>query len=186
MYVVSVCYFAVDQHGKPGQASLPAFRRVLHGVNRFGHQNTVAVRSLDGVWWLGFIQDLTVDESFAFVEFDSRKKPACWILSRFVHPLPLLFDNKSLTEWRNKPVWVALRDEMDGPFRFRPATLLECVKLCRLCYVRWQTSGVTSSAFIEVVDRCQIVEHLPSDEMPFQEKSNLLTRRCIPPHHTFA
>ncbi|XP_055336897.1 uncharacterized protein LOC129587269 isoform X2 [Paramacrobiotus metropolitanus] len=161
-------------------ASLPPFRRLLRGANSFSHQNTVAVRSLDGAWLLGYLQDLTSDENYAFIEFDSTKKSACWIRSCFIYPLPLILDNKPLTVWKNKPVWVALRDEMDGPFRFRPATLLECVKMCRFCYVSLEISDAadrTSSSLIEVVDRCQIVEQLPSDEMPIQDKSNLLTYR---------
>ncbi|XP_055336894.1 uncharacterized protein LOC129587268 isoform X2 [Paramacrobiotus metropolitanus] len=161
--------------------NLSPFRRLLRCADGFSYQNTVALWNQAGAWWLGYLQDITADGNSAYVEFDSTKTSARWIPTCFIWHLPFVFDNRLLVGWKNMPVWVALRDEVDGPLRFRPATLLGYAGLCRVYCVRTEIRGVNGRcpvASVEVVDRCQIVAKLPSGEMPnvpIQDGRNVLT-----------
>ncbi|XP_055352109.1 uncharacterized protein LOC129598300 isoform X2 [Paramacrobiotus metropolitanus] len=161
-------------------ASLPPFQRVLRGSDGFSYQNTVAVWTTDGAWWLGYIQDIAADGQHAYIDFDSSKTAASWVPTGAIWSLAFLFDDRSLAEggWENMAVQVALRDEMDGPFRFRPATLLNRA-FCQIYYVSTAVRGTDSQAgsfaAVEVVDRCQIAAQLPTGELPVQHLSSAVT-----------
>ncbi|XP_055352598.1 uncharacterized protein LOC129598640 [Paramacrobiotus metropolitanus] len=145
----------------------PAFRRLLVGNESISYQNTVCVQTEqdDGSAWLGYIQDIAGDE--VLVDFDSSTQPARRVPAARVWPIPLPPRDPCSAEYfgyPDQPVFVALRDEYAGPFRFRPATVLRCVGECQMYVVSTNVPGTDAATTLAVVDRCQILRELPIGE----------------------
>ncbi|XP_055350243.1 uncharacterized protein LOC129596870 [Paramacrobiotus metropolitanus] len=160
-------------------SAMPPYERLLADANQMSYQNTVAVYRDDGAWWLGNIQDLEGD--LVFISFSSKKAAAGWIHARHVWPVPFLIDSHHWADnqWKNMPVYVALRDEDDGPFRFRPATLLGSVwgGDWLMFFVTTATPETNSdsahrSTRTELVDECQVIRKMPVDEPPLQYRND--------------
>ncbi|XP_055337015.1 uncharacterized protein LOC129587338 [Paramacrobiotus metropolitanus] len=155
----------------PVALGLPRFRRLLASVNdqTISYQNTVTVLTDEGAWWLGFIEDF--DEHRVLVHFDSTTVQHCWIPAGRVWPHFFLHSKhtspRSQSGVPGMRVHVALRDEDNGPFRFRPATWLDSVSACKMHYVVLDAvDGAGAPAQrVEVVDFCQVSSSLPPTEM---------------------
>ncbi|XP_055352595.1 uncharacterized protein LOC129598639 isoform X2 [Paramacrobiotus metropolitanus] len=141
----------------------PAFRRRLAGRDFISYQNTVVVQMAKDMCWLGFIQDINGDK--VLVDFDSSTVPARNIPASRVWPLQLV--SSEGVEYENMSAFAALRDEQDGPFRFRPVSVLSFVKDCKMFFISTDSLPASDTApvtQISVVDRCQIVSRLPFGE----------------------
>ncbi|XP_055336969.1 uncharacterized protein LOC129587308 isoform X2 [Paramacrobiotus metropolitanus] len=177
----------------------PSFRRRLVGADGINYQNTVVVWVEGRTFWLGFIQD--IHGAFVYIHFDSSQAAAapCWLHASCVWPLQM---------WRDSPdyfrsctrlsgvVFAALRDEDDGPFRFRPAVYLGAGDLTLpTCYIRLtgETAGsagaspvVDEQRPVQVVDDGQVIHQLPCvpSEPPLLELDKthglLYTKHVIP------
>ncbi|XP_055355001.1 uncharacterized protein LOC129600489 [Paramacrobiotus metropolitanus] len=132
------------------------FRRLLSGFNQMSYQNTVAV-SDKGDMLLGFIQDINGDQ--VFVNFDSSKVKARWVDAACVYSMPW-YDHQE-NHQRDKPVYAALRDEDDGPFRFQSVFIIFSVAACKRCYMCYVKANVQggdpAKARIELIDHRQIL-----------------------------
>ncbi|XP_055347112.1 uncharacterized protein LOC129594440 isoform X2 [Paramacrobiotus metropolitanus] len=164
---------------------MAGFRRLLVGAETINYQNTVAVRvdPATDECWLGYIQDLRGDH--VLVDFDCAAAPARYIhASRVwpqaiashspVNPSASASGHETYPKCCGMSVVAALRDAPDGPFRFRPATVLRFISKCRMYFVSTKeaanASGGGERNVIAVVDRCQLMGRLPFNEAP------LLTR----------
>ncbi|XP_055350203.1 uncharacterized protein LOC129596852 [Paramacrobiotus metropolitanus] len=154
---------------------MPRFQPLLADVNQISYQNTVAVHNVDDSWWLGYIQDMNGDQ--AFIHFDAKKVTARWVHMGRVWALPFYINTGSVPEPKNFIVYAALRDEDDGPFRFRPVTKLGCLSGCEKCEVfyiktdRASSIGQPDSPGCEMADNCQITVRLPPDGSPLLHHS---------------
>ncbi|XP_055342523.1 uncharacterized protein LOC129591042 isoform X2 [Paramacrobiotus metropolitanus] len=174
----------------------PGFRRLLVGAESINYQNTVAVRMHTAgtagqeECWLGYIQDIR--DEHVLVDFDARRAGAA---ARYMHashvwPLPLMSLDMHFSESHNMPVFVALRDHYDGPFRFRPATVLYFDCECRMYFIstnlnlsrKNHAAASGNGNDIAVVDWCQIMSRLPFAEPPLLARTTtgvLYTRHEI-------
>ncbi|XP_055355390.1 uncharacterized protein LOC129600812 isoform X2 [Paramacrobiotus metropolitanus] len=147
---------------------MPRYRPLLVEANQMSYQNTVAVRRSDDTWWLGYIQDM--DGDHAFIHFDSKTVEARWIHSGAVWPLPFFHDTRQ-AGFENIPVFVALRDEENGPLRFRPAVMLEIFQGCDFCYLFY----IRTAGHDQLVYNGQITSQLPPTGPPLlQRRSGML------------
>ncbi|XP_055336869.1 uncharacterized protein LOC129587255 [Paramacrobiotus metropolitanus] len=150
--------------------ALPRFRRLLASVCEQGgwmsYQNTVTVLREDGAWWLGCIQDF--NEHSVLVHFNASTVPPGWIPAGRVWPH---FSLDSRHTYRcaqpGMRVYVTLRDEDHGPFRFRPATWLDSGSDCRMHYIVLDDVDSAGAVVmrVEAVDFCQVSSSLPPSEM---------------------
>ncbi|XP_055330466.1 uncharacterized protein LOC129582867 [Paramacrobiotus metropolitanus] len=137
--------------------SMPPYQRMLADARQLSYQNTVAVRNDDGVCWLGHIQDIAGD--YAFIDFQSKLAPA---------------------SWQHAGRLAALRDEDDGPFRFRPVTVLILGAGWGALVKDYGTtdiapaSGGSQKARMEVVDVCQTVEQAALAQPPLLYSKSLI------------
>ncbi|XP_055341995.1 uncharacterized protein LOC129590675 [Paramacrobiotus metropolitanus] len=146
---------------------LPPYERLLIDAQQMSYQNTVIVRHDADVYWLGNIQNISGD--YAFIDFQSSKAKPSWIHASRVWPLHFPHD-----EYRHgkTQVFVALRDEDDGPFRFRPALRLKIATACGHCqtlifYVETLSRETESTSCLprtDMVDKCQIALRFPVTE----------------------
>ncbi|XP_055331264.1 uncharacterized protein LOC129583495 isoform X2 [Paramacrobiotus metropolitanus] len=171
--------------------TMPRYQRMFTDVNQISCQNTVLVRNDDDSWWLGYIQEMDGDQ--VFIYFDSTKIRARWIHLRSIWSFPFYWTkdarDKQLGGSYNVPVFVALRDEDNGPFCFRPAVMLRplwcCEFLYGICFIR--TDGGMDNAYgqrprLELVDHGQVVYQLPpTGPSLFERRSGLIfTKHFIP------
>ncbi|XP_055345406.1 uncharacterized protein LOC129593208 isoform X2 [Paramacrobiotus metropolitanus] len=161
------------------KGAIPRYRKLLTDANQMSFQNTVLVHNDNDSWWLGYIQDMEGDH--AFINFDSTIVAACWVHMRAVWPFPLYWDRDghgTNPDCRNAPVFVALRDEDNGPFRFRPAVILELISCCKtfegMFYITTDASYANTplqKPRFEMVGDGQVVNLLPPTGPP-------LIKRC--------
>ncbi|XP_055341992.1 uncharacterized protein LOC129590673 isoform X2 [Paramacrobiotus metropolitanus] len=152
--------------------SVPPYERLLFDTQQMSYQNTVIVRHDSDVCWLGNIQNISGDN--AFIHFGSKKVKPSWIHTGRVWPLHFPADAVAYKGGTIlfKQVFAALRDEDDGPFRFRPAFVADCLTACDLCeifYVETQdceNANAPGNLRKELVYRCQIAVKLPITEPP--------------------
>ncbi|XP_055350731.1 uncharacterized protein LOC129597272 [Paramacrobiotus metropolitanus] len=160
-------------------ASMPPFRRLLSGAGQMSYQNTVAVKEKDEIW-LGFIQDINGGQ--AFIDFDSKKEKARWINASVVYLMPWFDTNHQ----RDKPVFAALRDEDDGPFRFQSVFIKYSFAACNRCvmyYVETNIqSGDSTNPRIELVDYRQILgpEWFTEPPLLYRNSGLLCTKYFVP------
>ncbi|XP_055340892.1 uncharacterized protein LOC129589974 isoform X2 [Paramacrobiotus metropolitanus] len=166
---------------------LPQFQPLLADANQMNYQNTVAVHNDDDSWWLGYIQDMDGDQ--AFIHFDAKKVADRWVHQERVWPL------LSRNDYRWQPysaymrVHAALRDEDDGPFRYRPVRIINKLLGCEICemyYIQTDTAatnGQPDNAPCEVVQNCQIIKQLPPAGFPViqESSSGLLSTKYFAP-----
>ncbi|XP_055337868.1 uncharacterized protein LOC129587925 [Paramacrobiotus metropolitanus] len=156
------------------QGSMPRYRPLLVDANQMSYQNTVVVRNPDGSWWLGYIQDMDGDR--AFIHFDSTKANARWIHMGSVWPLPFYDEEPEENGSENVPAYVALRDEDDGPLRFRATVLLGHLTSCNNCDMFCIKSAApissvqATAASVEVVEMGQVAFCLPPSDPPLLER----------------
>ncbi|XP_055356869.1 uncharacterized protein LOC129601973 [Paramacrobiotus metropolitanus] len=156
---------------------MPPYERLLVDVNQLSYHNTVAVRNEDGAYWLGHIQDIVGD--YTLIHFAGKKVPASWIHAGRVWPLSAL----RYSDWKDVPVMVALRDEDDGPLRFRRAVVLNHVIFLGepyMYFIRTDGPGAGSESCTgrtELVDVCQIVGQSAWDEPALLYRSSGLIFR---------
>ncbi|XP_055337878.1 uncharacterized protein LOC129587928 isoform X2 [Paramacrobiotus metropolitanus] len=150
---------------------MPQFQPLLAEAGQMSYQNMVAVLNDDNSWWLGYIQDMNGE--LAFIHFDSKKVTNRWVHMGRVWALPFYADTRPFLHARKmQVVYAALRDEDDGPFRFRQVTMFNEVQgceTCRLYYIKTvtiDTSDQQNSARCELVQHCQITPHLPPAGSP--------------------
>ncbi|XP_055355582.1 uncharacterized protein LOC129600930 isoform X2 [Paramacrobiotus metropolitanus] len=183
---------------------LPRYRPLLADgpASQVSYYNTVAVRirrrdACEGdIWWLGYIQD--IDGERAFIHFDCTTAEARWLHMQDVWPLPPYRDTELRRFGRhNVPLFAALRDEFDGPLRFRPAVGLTklngCDRYCDIFCI--QTDGSSSSSAdqdpapaaheagnIGVAHKSQLAGELPPSGPPLLERRSglLYTKHWIP------
>ncbi|XP_055333838.1 uncharacterized protein LOC129585247 [Paramacrobiotus metropolitanus] len=136
--------------------AMQRYRPVLTDANQISYQNTVVVRNPNDTCWLGYIQDMDGDR--AFIHFDSTKVTARWIHMSSIWLLPFYWENSGNRGCDNVPVHVALRDEEDGPLRFRPATLVGSLVGCDNCHMFYITSFALNSNAHAAPDRAKLVE----------------------------
>ncbi|XP_055356569.1 uncharacterized protein LOC129601723 [Paramacrobiotus metropolitanus] len=155
---------------------MPQFEPLLADANHMSYQNTVAVHNDDDSWCLGFIQDMDGDR--AFIHFDSKKVTARWVHLGRVWALPFYANTCSLQDPPDMPIYAALRDEDDGPFRFRPVIdlgrLRGCDK-CELFCIQTNIAGSNSQqnpAGWDIVQNCQITKQLPPAGAPLLDRSS--------------
>ncbi|XP_055337937.1 uncharacterized protein LOC129587976 isoform X2 [Paramacrobiotus metropolitanus] len=155
---------------------MPQFQRLLATANQINYQNTVVVHNDDDSWWLGYIQNIQGDH--AFIHFDAKKAAPRWLHMGRVWALPFYWNIHLIApNPPEMPVYAALRDENDGPFRFRPVTrlgiLYGCDK-CQMFYVKTDTAGTNDQqnrALWQLVQNCQITEQLPPADSPLLHQS---------------
>ncbi|XP_055348471.1 uncharacterized protein LOC129595474 [Paramacrobiotus metropolitanus] len=167
---------------------MPRFQRVWTDVDQLNCQNTVLVRNDDGMWRLGFIQDLDGDQ--AFIHFGSKTFAPRWMHMGAVWSFPFYVNdggNNEASGYRNS--FVALRDEDNGPFRFRPALITQLLSCCQWMYGMncIRTNAVTTDAptqrgHFELVDIGQVVRQLPPTWPSLLERRSDLvcTKHFIP------
>ncbi|XP_055349213.1 uncharacterized protein LOC129596075 isoform X2 [Paramacrobiotus metropolitanus] len=136
------------------------YQPLLAEVGQMSFRNTVAVRTHsrtgagrcnddtddtdEYVWWLGYIQDIDTDGEHAFIHFDSTSVAARWMHMQDVWPLPSYSFPSRGTNSENVWIYAALRDEDNGPFRFRPVLLLNILVGCsERCYTFCITTDVS-------------------------------------------
>ncbi|XP_055337895.1 uncharacterized protein LOC129587943 [Paramacrobiotus metropolitanus] len=159
---------------------MPPFRRLLPGAHQMCYQNTVAVH-VNGAMWLGFIQDIDGDR--VFIDFDSKKAEARWFEAACVYILPSYYQYQN--RQRDRPIYAALRDEDDGPFRFQSVVVLHAIAQ-GMYYVRTNAQCITSSNSVgvrtELVDECQILgpEWFTAPTMVQRGRGLLYTKYFVP------
>ncbi|XP_055340941.1 uncharacterized protein LOC129590011 [Paramacrobiotus metropolitanus] len=167
---------------------MPQFQSLLADANQMNYQNTVAVHNDDDSWWLGYIQDIDGDQ--VFIHFNARKVTDRWVPMGSVWPLLFYWDDRSQPYSAGMPIYAALRDEDDGPFRFRPVTMLGrfrgCEKMCEVFYVQTTIAVANGNQDIvrgELVQNCQISKQLPPPGSPLLHPSSsrlLCTKYVVP------
>ncbi|XP_055337897.1 uncharacterized protein LOC129587945 [Paramacrobiotus metropolitanus] len=173
----------------PESLPLPRYQPLLVEASQMSYQNTVAVKNADDTWWLGYIQDINGDQ--AFIHFASTTVAPRWIHMENIWPLPFYLEPGGPYPDQHQKLYVALRDEDDGPFRFRPARWLRCLHGCEgscgMFYVTTQRRGSIDNAHapstcFEMVDRGQVAGVWPPPGPPLSERQNALlyTKHCIP------
>ncbi|XP_055356468.1 uncharacterized protein LOC129601629 [Paramacrobiotus metropolitanus] len=164
--------------------AMPRYRSLLVDGNQISYQNTVAVRNADATWWLGYIQDM--DGDHALIHFDSRKVTARWIHTGKIWPLPFYYEDNVHSGCDNVPAYVALRDEEEGPWRFRPTILLKRLSGCGTCeifHIRPYSSHVSvqaAAAPAELVERGQVAAQLPPSGPPLLKRRSDWTFKKYP------
>ncbi|XP_055330110.1 uncharacterized protein LOC129582598 [Paramacrobiotus metropolitanus] len=159
--------------------SMPPYKRMLADTHQLSERNTVAVRNDDGAYWLGHIQDIAGD--YAFVDFQSKRVPASWLHTGRVWPLPVPEYNEHAT-----PVYLAaLRDEDDGPFRFRPITVFFIGPIWGILVKDYDQTDISSKSqneHTELVDVGQIIDQAALSQPPMLYRTTgfLLTKRFVP------
>ncbi|XP_055330990.1 uncharacterized protein LOC129583270 isoform X2 [Paramacrobiotus metropolitanus] len=147
---------------------MPRYRSLLTKANQVSYRNTVVVRGRDDAWWLGYVQD--IDGEYAFIHFNSTLTEDRWMHLSDVWPLPSYWDTELCIRegYHNVEIFAALRDEDNGPFRFRSAVLLNTLSGCDLCcwmfYVkteRFSSDAAAHQARLELVHADQVASALP-------------------------
>ncbi|XP_055352101.1 uncharacterized protein LOC129598297 [Paramacrobiotus metropolitanus] len=190
------------------------YQPLLADGSQMSYCNTVAARirrrdanvnDIDGdIWWLGYIQDIDTDGECgrAFIHFNATTAPARWLPMQDVWPLPTYYDELQGRFGRNAPILAALRDDENGPFRFRPAVMLESFQACKWacdfgCHLFCIRTDVSSSGSgsgsgarpcVEVVHPNQLASALPpsasAPSSPEPERASvsgvLYTKHWIP------
>ncbi|XP_055338386.1 uncharacterized protein LOC129588246 isoform X2 [Paramacrobiotus metropolitanus] len=148
--------------------TIPHYQPLLADAHQMSYHNTVVVRSSSDTWWLGYITD--IDGEYAFIHFDSEIVEAHWIHMRDLWPLPSYWDTDVYdTEgYQNVKIYAALRDEDNGPFRFRPAVMLNkiegCGAGCCMFYIRINgpnTNVPVHKARLQIVHEGQVSSAIP-------------------------
>ncbi|XP_055352123.1 uncharacterized protein LOC129598310 [Paramacrobiotus metropolitanus] len=172
--------------------AMPPYEALLAEASQISYHNTVVVRSRDDTWWLGYIQD--IDGEQAFIHFNCTLVAAHWVHMSAVWPLPYYWDTELASKGHhNIPVFAALRDDDDGPFRFRPAVLLDVLFGCQwgcqmFCITTRTGTGVAHSnvpprtAGLEVVHVRQVASELPPSGPPLLERRSgvFYTKHFVP------
>ncbi|XP_055344022.1 uncharacterized protein LOC129592087 [Paramacrobiotus metropolitanus] len=139
--------------------TMPPYQALLADANQMNYHNSVAVRMPDDTWLLGYIQD--IDGNHAFIHFSSTTFEARWMHMQNVWPLPSYWESELPVERR---IFAALRDEVDGPFRFRPAVLLQTLDGYQMFCIETDISEADASAHkagFELVHLRQVASALP-------------------------
>ncbi|XP_055356912.1 uncharacterized protein LOC129602009 isoform X2 [Paramacrobiotus metropolitanus] len=170
------------------QEAMPRYQSLLADEKQVSYRNTVVVRGCDDAWWLGYIQD--IDGEYAFIHFNSTLTEARWMHSRDVWPLPSYWDTELCIRegYLNVEIFAALRDEDNGPFRFRPAIILKilsgCNSGCSMVYIK--TVGFSSDAApqdrLELIHEGQVASTLPPSGASLLDRREgmLYTKYWIP------
>ncbi|XP_055348424.1 uncharacterized protein LOC129595439 isoform X2 [Paramacrobiotus metropolitanus] len=157
---------------------MPQFQPILADANQISYRNTVAVHNADNSWWLGYLQDMDGDQ--AFIHFDAKNVTDRWVHMGCVWPLQFYWDDNRLTSSHSigMRIYAALRDEDDGPFQFRPVTVVDrlrgCEKMSEVLYVQTHATAVNGkrgSVRLALVQNCQISKQLPPADSPLLHQS---------------
>ncbi|XP_055353462.1 uncharacterized protein LOC129599277 isoform X2 [Paramacrobiotus metropolitanus] len=178
--------------------AMPRYRPLLTGANWMSYQNTVAVKNEDDTWWLGYIQDIDMDGERALIHFDSTQVTERWIHMGSVWTLPYYWESLAISDKDDddkdsRECYVALRDEDNGPFRFRPASwlshLVGCYASCDLFNIITQLPSdcgncdeAMPTVNCEIVDKAQVTGFLPPRGPPLLKRPSglLYTKHFIP------
>ncbi|XP_055343081.1 uncharacterized protein LOC129591447 [Paramacrobiotus metropolitanus] len=132
-------------------------KRNNHHAN-FG--NTVLVNRGDQVWMLAYVQD--VDGDNLYVDYDCSALVPGWIQSEYVWQH--VYDDKP---WTPHNVYVAVRSSAEGPYIFRPASVLEIQEpllYATMCAMVSFSATEGNPEAKHVVHQWQIVEQLPTEQ----------------------
>ncbi|XP_055351035.1 uncharacterized protein LOC129597489 [Paramacrobiotus metropolitanus] len=118
--------------------------------------NAVMVNLVGDDFYLAYLQD--IDGDLVFVDFDCTKIPSWWVSADRVYRHNLYGERV-----KHDSVFVAVREEDNGPYIFRPAKLLRNSTLSTnyLCCVSLNTTQDPKNSF-RVVHQWQLSSVLPS------------------------
>ncbi|XP_055346800.1 uncharacterized protein LOC129594211 isoform X2 [Paramacrobiotus metropolitanus] len=137
------------------------FRRGQYSGKHFNLANTVLVKLEEGVFCLGYLQDVQGDD--VYIDFDCAVICPSWVQTRFVWFHNLIEDSSG------PDVQVALRSENEqwkGAYVFQPARKVGKCGWDNLymCYITTERQACTEQKpTFQLVHRWQIVKELPDE-----------------------